>query len=135
MVSNRFSIIRINLLAGQSNRIKKHTIIKFVIVCNLPRVILLNSKDRQHLDSSMWIRDNNQDLNKLLDNHYHKHILLFITQQKCNKWTLVILLQWELMNICQVKQYSWLKTQPDLYNLCSNLAQSSSLVSRMVIKQ
>lgn len=59
--SNRFkinmldssNIIKINSMA-QSNKNKKDIIIKSATVCNLPRVILLNSKDKLHLDSNMF---------------------------------------------------------------------------------
>lgn len=131
--SNRLNMFKINLSEVRLNKIRRLTIIRFVIACSLPRVILPSSKDRLLLGNSMLIKDNNQFHSKLSDSLYLKLIQWFTTRRRCNRFHLATLRQWELMNISLGKRCSWLKTRPILYNLCSNLVPNSNLDSRMVL--
>lgn len=129
------NILKINLWAlSKMNR--KGIIIKFVIVCNLPRETPLSSKDRLLLDSNTFNKFNNQVLNKLSDSHYLKLTQLFTTQRRCNKSKAAIPQPWELMNSMFLeKQFWWLKILLAHSNLCSNLAQSNNLLNNKLPHQ
>lgn len=122
------------LVEAQLIKTKKVIIIRFVIACSLPRVILPSNKDKLHLDSNMWIKANSLVLLRLLDSLYLKLTQLFTILQKCNRCHLVTQRQWLLMiNMFLEKQFSWLRILLVHCNRCNNLALNNSLDSRLLL--